>query len=404
MAGRRSRIPMLMAKIDPVAMNSTRAGIALTTAEAESELADVREQVEEARIALLVWRRALAEAEQTPDGGQTALLIEANEQLILAALAARSEVDATSRALDELAESISGHAFPATPAEAGGSPQLSGPDEPETDSSDREPLSADHQRRHAQLREANTALILAALDAQTLQTAAERLLRQQKEALAVVAHELRTPLTPIRIASDMLGRVRPDEMKRYQDIIESEIEHMVAVISDLLDVSRFETGKLRIDRQPVDLTRVVAAATDACRPAMDDRQQKLTVDLPAQAIELEADPVRLTQILRNLLDNASKYTPNGGQIALSAELVADSAVISVSDTGIGITAEALASVFEPFTQEVHAMRFNAVGLGLGLAVVRELVTAHDGNVVARSEGLGRGTRFVVTLPSARYRP
>ena len=541
-------------------MQGGDAGIALSTADAERELADVRRQIEEARVALLVWRRAMFEAEQTPDRARSAQLIEANEQLILAALSARTEVDATSRAFDALVRSKGVDALTGLPNRAQllvelssaiafakrhgtrmallfldlnnfkeindrfghavgdevlklaaqrlasavraddmicryggdeflilltevthrsdgalvadkliaalGEPASVGdhqftlsasigicvyPDdgkdaqtlialadaamyrskrvlsvgsghaghgtlpvatlnqEPaaaslaELPSTGTHPDSPRTQQRHAQLREANAALLLAALDAQTLQAAAEQLLRQQKDALAVVAHELRTPLTPIRIASDMLGRVRPDEMQRYQTIIENEIEHMVAVINDLLDVSRFETGKLRIEPQSIELGRVIAAATDACLPAITDRNQQLSVDVPQQPIQLDADPIRLAQILRNLLDNASKYTPDGGDIALSVAVVGDSAVITVTDNGIGITAEALKSVFEPFTQEIHAMRFNGVGLGIGLAVVRELVAAHGGSVVASSEGLGRGTRFVVTLPLARSR-
>ena len=362
-------------------------------AKAERELADVRQQVEEARDALHLWRQALVEAEHAPDGDQSAQLIEANERLILAALAARTEVDATSRALDELTQSTALDSL-------GASSRLTqAPDQrPAVAALRNEPASADYQWRNAQLREANTALVMAALDAQTLQAAAERLLGQQKEALAVVAHELRTPLTPIRLATDMLGRVRPDEMQRYQTIIENEIEHMVAVINDLLDVSRAETGKLRIVRQTVDLGRVVAAAVEACRPAMDGRGQHFSIEVPAQAIKLDADPVRLVQILRNLLDNASKYTPASGEIALSVAVVGESAVIRVSDNGIGITAAALGNVFEPFTQEVHAMRFNGVGLGLGLAVVRQLVAAHGGSVMASSKGLGHGSQFVATLP------
>lgn len=357
-------------------MIKARAVIAVNQADAERELAGLRQQIEEARVALLVWRRGLAEAEQAADEGGAALLIEANEQLILAALAARLEVDASARELDELAGYSVGHTA--------------------------DDAEANYRRHHWQLREANTALIVAALDAQTLQAAAERLLLQQKDALAVVAHELRTPLTPIRIASDMLGQARRQDMPRYQGIIQSEIEHMVAIISDLLDVSRFESGKLRIDRQPIDLALVVSTAADAIRPKMDERRQHFTVTVPDQAINLDADPIRLAQILRNLLDNASKYTPVDGEISLSVAVDGDNAVIRVSDNGIGITAQALGTVFEPFTQEEHAINFNAVGLGLGLSVVRELIAAHGGSVSASSEGLGHGTEFVVTLPLVRH--
>lgn len=260
--------------------------------------------------------------------------------------------------------------------------------------------SADDERQHAQLREANSELVLAALDAQQLQAAAERAQRQQKESLAQVAHELRNPLTPIRIATEMLGLVRPEEMSRYQAIIENEVEHMVRLISDLLDVSRVNTGKLRIESRRIDLAGVITEAANACRPAMDARLQRFSVEVPAQAIELDADPVRLAQILRNLLDNASKYTPKGGEIELSVAVVGETVVISLSDSGIGITTAVLPNVFEPFVQDMHAIGFNGAGLGIGLTVVRELVAAHGGSVEASSAGAGLGSQFVVTLPLA----
>ncbi len=260
--------------------------------------------------------------------------------------------------------------------------------------------SVDDEPQHAQLREANSELVLAAMGAQQLQAAAERAQRQQKESLAVVAHELRSPLAPIRIAAEMLGLVRPEEMPRYQTIIENEIEHMVRLISDLLDMSRVNTGNLRIESRLVDLAGVITEAANACRPAMDTRLQRFSVEVPARAIELDADPVRLAQILRNLLDNASKYTPKGGEIGLSVAVVDETVVVRVSDSGIGITAAVLPNVFEPFVQDLHAVGFNGAGMGIGLTVVRELVGAHGGSVEASSAGAGLGSEFVVTLPLA----
>ena len=261
--------------------------------------------------------------------------------------------------------------------------------------------SVEYERQYTQLREANGELVLAALNAQELQAAAERAQRQQREFLAVVAHELRNPLTPIRIAAEMLGLVRPEELPRYQAIIENEVEHMVRLVGDLVDMSRVNTGKLRIERRRVNLAGIIDEAVAACRPAMDTRLQHFSVQVPARDIELNADPVRLAQVLRNLLDNASKYTPDGGSVGLSVVVAAGTVVISVSDSGIGITAGALAEVFEPFVQDKHAIGFNGAGLGIGLTVVRELVTAHGGQVVASSAGTGLGSQFVVTLPLAR---
>jgi signal transduction histidine kinase len=244
-------------------------------------------------------------------------------------------------------------------------------------------------------------LVRAALDARELQAAAERAQLQQKEFLAVVAHELRNPLTPIRIAAGMLGFAGPEEIPRYQAIIEKEVEYMVRLVNDLVDVSHVNTGKLRIERESVDLSTIIDEAVAACRPAMDKRLQRFSVQAPARAIRLNADPVRMAQVVRNLLDNASKYTPDGGQIALSVAVLDETIVMSVSDNGIGITAEFLARIFEPFVQDKHAIGFNGAGLGIGLTVVRELVDAHGGHVMASSAGTGLGSRFVVSLPLPR---
>jgi signal transduction histidine kinase len=172
------------------------------------------------------------------------------------------------------------------------------------------------------------------------------------------------------------------------------------VVGDLLDVSRVVTGKLRIEFESVDLAGTIDQAVHACRPAMDKRRQHLHLRLPPQSLPLRGDPLRLGQVVSNLLDNASKYTPDGGDIALSAVVVDDAVVMTVSDSGIGIATEALPGVFEPFVQDARAIGFNRAGLGIGLTVVRELVEGHGGSVVARSAGVGLGSQFVVTLPLA----
>ena len=259
---------------------------------------------------------------------------------------------------------------------------------------------AEHERRHAQLQEANEQLLLAALAAQELQCAAEHAHRQQTEFLAVLAHELRNPLTPIRTAAALLGRLPEQELPRVKAVIERQVAHMSRLVGDLLDASRVSTGKLRLDFAWIDLAVIIDQAVDACRPAMDARAQHLQVQVPAQALQLRGDPVRLTQVVSNLLDNASKYTPDEGSIALCVAVAGDAIVMTVSDSGIGIAAGALPHVFEPFVQEPHAIGFNAAGLGIGLAVVRELVEGHGGTVVASSAGTGRGSEFVVALPAA----
>jgi len=260
---------------------------------------------------------------------------------------------------------------------------------------------ADHERRAGQLSEANQALVFAALSAQELQAAAEQSSQRQREFLALVAHELRNPMTPLVVAASLLRGSDPLDLERLRQIIEEQVAHMNRMVGDLLDMSRSDTGKLRLAMRQVTLRTIIETAIDATRPAMDIRLQHFNVKLPPQPITMEADPMRLVQILGNLLDNASKYTPQGGEIHLS--IVADDAhvVIEVTDNGIGISAEALPRVFEPFAQDLHATAFNAYGLGLGLSVVKQLVEGHSGTVVVSSAGIGKGTAFTVTLPLQR---
>jgi diguanylate cyclase (GGDEF)-like protein len=262
----------------------------------------------------------------------------------------------------------------------------------------RELAATEHDRQYVNLRDANERLVLVALGAQQLQHAAELARQRQTELLALVAHELRNPLSPIQAAAALLGRVGPEELPRLKAIIERQVSRVTRLASDLLDVSRANTGKLRLQSRLVDLAGVIDEAIDTCRPAMDLRLQRLRVHLPAQALMLYADPARLAQVFSNLLDNASKYTPNGGDIVLGVVVENGCAAISISDNGIGITSQAMSDVFDPFVQEPHAVTFNGLGLGLGLTVVRELVEAHGGSVMAGSAGAGLGSKFVVRLP------
>jgi diguanylate cyclase (GGDEF)-like protein len=262
--------------------------------------------------------------------------------------------------------------------------------------------AADPERRLLDLREANEHLVLAVLTAKELQTAAEQARQRQAAFLAAVADELRNPMAPIRIASAMLGGLPTDEqlLPRVKDIVERQLTQMSRLVGELVDASAVDTGGLALDRRPVDLAQVIDAAVAACRPAMDERRQRFESHRLPGAIEMQGDAVRLQQIVSNLLDNASKHTHDGGRISLSVVLTADSLVLTVSDDGIGITPQMLPYVFEPFVQDTHALGFHGVGLGIGLTVVRALVRAHDGDLVADSAGAGRGSQFVVTLPLA----
>ncbi len=259
----------------------------------------------------------------------------------------------------------------------------------------------EHDRRIGELREANEQLVMAALSAQEFQAAAERSEVRQKEVLALIAHELRNPLMPLGIAASMLHGSDASDLTRMQQIIEQQVSHMARLVSDLLDLSRSHIGKLRLHVRNVSLAGVVDEAVNASRPTMDTRLQHFRLQLPSQPIVLEADPIRLVQILCNLLDNASKYTPEGGEISLAASIEEEKAVIRIADNGIGISAEALGSVFELFAQDTHATGFNSQGLGIGLTVVKELVESHGGTVTVHSAGVGLGSEFAISLPLCR---
>ena len=180
--------------------------------------------------------------------------------------------------------------------------------------------------------------------------------------------------------------------------MERQLGQMVRLVDDLLDLNRITRNRLELRKTRVELATVIAHAVEACRPLIDARGQKFAVTLPKEPCELNADPARLAQVFANLLNNSSKYTDPGGQILLSARLEDDAAVVSVRDTGIGIPAEKLASVFEMFWQVDSAFERSQGGLGIGLTIVKRLVDMHEGTVEARSAGLGKGSEFVVRLP------
>jgi signal transduction histidine kinase len=261
---------------------------------------------------------------------------------------------------------------------------------------------AAHELRHAHLQEANERLVLAALDAQDLQAAAERALQRQADFMAAVAEELGNPYAPIRMASAMLGRRSGDAtlMPRVQALVEQQSARMARLVEAAGARSRAGGQALPAGQQVCDLAVVIDAAARDIRPVIDLRQQRLTVAVPAGPIAVRGDAERLGQVLGNLLDNASKYTPDSGTIHLEAAVQGASAVLTVTDDGIGITPDVMPGIFEPFGQDSRAIGFNGPSTGIGLPVVRALVTELGGTVAASSAGTGRGSRFVVTLPLA----
>jgi len=220
-----------------------------------------------------------------------------------------------------------------------------------------------------------------------------RLSESKDRFMAMLAHELRNPLASILNAVELLRSPLPGEAV---GIIEGQVKHLSRLIEDLLDISRFTQGKITLKKATLDLVETVRAATRAMQPALAKEGQLFEVHLPEEPLWVKADPVRLEQIVSNLLINAAKFTGQGKQIRLSLEREATHAVLRVCDQGIGIPPEMQERIFEPFVQ-VEGTRTNG-GLGLGLPLVRQLVQLHNGSVHVQSEGSGRGSEFIVRLP------
>jgi PAS domain S-box-containing protein len=224
--------------------------------------------------------------------------------------------------------------------------------------------------------------------------------RRKDEFLATLAHELRNPLAPIRNAVRILDSDAADDRQRKwgREVIARQVQRMSLLLDDLLDVSRITRGQLELKKDYVDLKSVIGIAVETARPLLDAKQHKLAVSLPSENIKLEADPLRLSQVIGNLLTNAAKYTDPEGKIALSARIENAELVIAIRDSGIGLTQESLPGLFTMFSQVNSAIDRAEGGLGIGLALVKGLVALHGGRVEVRSEGLGRGSEFIVHLP------
>jgi signal transduction histidine kinase len=351
-------------------------------AEATRTLAMLNAQADSLRDELAWLRGNLAEVHRDTGGMRAAELLEANEQLVMAVLQANAIAETAVSNLAELTRSS------------------------HRDTMAQEVPLAKEDLAQLDLREANEQLVIATLSAHELKGHSDDAHRRQITFLAMVAHELRNPLTPIRTAAELLNHARNDEpmLERLQVIIKRQVDHMSRLVEDLLDGSRVTIGKFRLDRGRMDLADTLNVAIETIRPEMDRRLQHLTVQLPPHPLIVDGDAVRLSQVFSNLLDNASKYTQDAGAIVLSAVAYDQSVEITIVDDGIGITAGALPHIFDLFVQDAHSLSRDNGGLGIGLAVVRDLVEAHGGTVVGRSDGRGAGSEFVVTLPLVKATP
>ena len=226
--------------------------------------------------------------------------------------------------------------------------------------------------------------------------------RLKTEFLATLAHELRNPLAPIRSGLQFIRRSPGDlgAVSRVHDIMERQLDHLVNLVDDLLDVARITRGQVELRRERVELATILAAAVETSMPLIEAARHRFDLRLPPDSLVLDADPTRLTQVVSNLLNNAARYTPKGGNIVLAAARDGDQAVVTVSDSGIGIAPEALDEVFRMFTQVGQAQQPGSGGLGIGLSLVRSLVELHGGSVTAASAGTNAGSVFTVRLPLA----
>jgi PAS domain S-box-containing protein len=224
--------------------------------------------------------------------------------------------------------------------------------------------------------------------------------RRKDEFLATLAHELRNPLAPIRTGLEILKLKADDQVlvESIRSTMEGQTRQLVRLVDDLLDISRITSGKVTLRKENVELSTIVDSAVEASQTVMDDAAHQLTVNLPSEPVFLYGDPTRLVQILSNLLTNAARYTERGGRISLTAVSEDDHVVFIVSDSGIGIPAEMLEKIFDMFTQVNQSLERSHGGLGIGLTLVKRLVALHGGTVIARSEGTGTGSEFIIRLP------
>jgi signal transduction histidine kinase/ActR/RegA family two-component response regulator len=311
--------------------------------------------------------RAEAEAARREREHLLAQMREANERLVVAMLRADELVEEASEARASASEVASLEAEARRQAESAAN----------------------------QLRASEQALRVSASEAQAN-------IRATDEFVAMLGHELRAPLAPILIALDLIAIDESDTHKREHTIIERQVKHLVRLVDDLLDVSRFRSGKIEVQRLPVELADVVARAVELAGPLVESKRHTLRVDVP-RGLVVNGDMVRLAQAAANLLTNAAKYTPSGGTITVTGERRGDTVLLRVRDSGIGIAEEMLPRVFDMFAQERQALDRGPGGMGLGLAIVRSLVALHGGKVTAHSEGLGRGSELVIELPAAAAR-
>ena len=237
-----------------------------------------------------------------------------------------------------------------------------------------------------------------------LRQAAETANRAKDEFLAMLGHELRNPLSPILTALQLMKLRGEAGTERERTVIERQVMHLSRLVEDLLDVARIARGTVELKAEVVEMAEVVAKAIEIASPLIEQRRQQLTVDVPRNGLQVHGDPIRLSQVVSNVLTNAAKYTPPEGKISVQAAEVEGEMVLRVRDSGAGIAPHVLPRVFDLFVQEREVLDRSQGGLGIGLTIVRSLVERHGGSVSAQSDGSGRGSEFIVRLPTVVRSP
>ena len=263
-----------------------------------------------------------------------------------------------------------------------------------------ENLNSTLQQTNTDLALSNDALQAEVAERARIERALKEADRHKDEFLAMLAHELRNPLAPIFNAVQIMRRkpLNDPQLAWSRDVIERQLGHLTRLVDDLLDVSRITRGKINVTRAPLELSLILARAIETVQPMLTDKKHELIVNVADGTLKVAGDLTRLTQVVGNVLGNAAKYTDTGGRIALTAQGDSDLVEIIVRDNGIGIPPELLPAVFGLFTQLERATDRTQGGLGIGLALVRKLVELHEGTVVAKSDGLGQGSEFIIRLP------
>jgi PAS domain S-box-containing protein len=226
--------------------------------------------------------------------------------------------------------------------------------------------------------------------------------RRKTEFIATLAHELRNPLAPLRAALQVMRKASDNatSMAQMREMMERQLMQLVRLVNDLFDIARVTSGQMALQKERIALHEIMQAAVEASEPLRMTTKNSLTLELPAGSLFLHADPTRLTQVFTNILNNAAQYSAAGGPITVRAESDESTVRIDIADSGVGIAREALNRIFEMFTRVGRDSMRSHTGLGVGLNLARRLVEMHDGQLVASSEGLGRGSHFLITLPLA----